>query len=141
MSESSIPQDVQVLLRDHINTYERLEVLLLLAQNREAEWTIETLSERAKMPVSACADAFAELQAALIVAPVDKRSAQGSIVYVPATEALEQTVKRLAACYSEHPLEILKFLSASAMERVRNAALRRFADTFPPTAKEKKDDA
>jgi hypothetical protein len=40
------PRDVQILLRDHIESYEQLELLLLLRAERGLAWTEQALGER-----------------------------------------------------------------------------------------------
>jgi hypothetical protein len=39
-------------------------------------------------------------------------------------------VDRLAIVYGEHRLEVMRLLSAHALERIRNSAARAFADAF-----------
>ena len=41
-----------------------------------------------------------------------------------------ETLARLVEVYEEQPIEIIKLMSANAIERVRTAALRAFADAF-----------
>jgi len=62
-----------------------------------------------------------------------KSRAQGAEkqhAYVCQSEAVEATIDRLAAAYRENPIPIIKLMSANAIERLRTAALRTFADAF-----------
>jgi hypothetical protein len=50
--------------------------------------------------------------------------------YAPATVALDAGVSALARAYADQRLEIMKLISANAIERLRTAAIRAFSDSF-----------
>jgi hypothetical protein len=129
MGPSELPEDVQRLLREQIESYEQLELLLLLRRERDGPWTEEILTARLGISTSLVLSALAELQAAGFV----EERAHGSAkryAYRVQSDNVEATVARLEQTYREYPIQVVKLMSANAIERVRTAALRTFADAF-----------
>jgi DNA-binding IscR family transcriptional regulator len=124
-----IPEEVQAFLRDHIESYEQLEILLLLWRERVAVWTVEHISARLRIPAPLAAAALASLSASRLVESRDDQPEPG-LAYAPATATLDEIVNRLAGAYANKPIEIIKLMSANAIQRVRTAALQAFADAF-----------
>ena len=129
MSCAEIPDDVQALLRDHIESYEQLEVLLLLRREVGKTWAAERISERLGISPALAADALAALGTSrLVVAHEDEPETR--YAYAPEKASLVETVNRLASDYASARIEIIKLMSANAINRVRTGALRAFADAF-----------
>lgn len=128
MSCAEIPDDVQALLRDHIESYEQLEILLLLRREVGKTWAAERIGERLGISASLAADALAALRSSRLVAAQDEPETR--YAYAPEKAALEETVSRLASDYASARIEIIKLMSANAINRVRTGALRAFADAF-----------
>jgi DNA-binding transcriptional ArsR family regulator len=127
--QSELPPDVQILLRDHIESYEQLELLLLIRAEGETLWTEETLGGRLSMASSLVRAALDGLEAAgLVKAQVDSGTKRYS--YLCQNDTVEGSISRLATTYREHPISIIKLMSANSIERLRTAALRTFADAF-----------
>lgn len=120
---------VQRLLRDHIESYEQLELLLLLRAEPDHPWTVDALSARLRIPASLVLLALDALQTAGFV-NARPFGAEKQYACVAQTDYVEATLARLVQAYREHPIPILKQMSANAIERVRTAALRTFADAF-----------
>ncbi|HEV7136079.1 MAG TPA: hypothetical protein VGN43_05555 [Steroidobacteraceae bacterium] len=141
MSDSSdLPEDVRRLLHEHIESYEQLEVLLLLRRERYEAWTPDTLAVRLRLGEALVAGALATLKSAgLISADADSDSAGRSprYVYRPASSGLDATVGILDREYAERPISVIKLMSANSIERVRTAALHTFADAFVLNKKDK----
>jgi len=137
LAPDELPEDVQRLLRDHIESYEQFELLLLLRTETDHPWTAEALSTRLRIPTSLASLALSELQTAGFV---ESRAcgAEKQFTFVAQSSRVEETLSRLVQAYREHPIPILKQMSANAIERVRTAALRTFADAFV-LRKDKKD--
>jgi hypothetical protein len=132
-----LSQDVLALLRNSIEAYEELEVLLLLHRSRERGWTVAELSERLRLSEDLISAAVARLAAASLagVAPGGPEgsgplTARKSYQYRAATPALDATIGELAAAYSDNPVTVIRAMSAHSIQRVRTAALRAFADAF-----------
>jgi predicted transcriptional regulator len=137
LAADDLPEDVRKLLREHIESYEQLELLLLLRTELDHRWTVDALSARFRIPASLASLALDELQRAGFV-QARAPGAEKQYVYVAQRDPVEATLNRLAQAYREHPIPILKQMSANAIERVRTAALRTFADAFL-LRKDKKD--
>jgi predicted transcriptional regulator len=126
---SELTPDVQMLLHAHIESYEQLEMLLLMRGNTATPWTQDALSERLHMALSLVQAALEGLKSAgFVEGRVDGGAKHYS--YLGQSEGMEATLSRLAAAYRENPIPIVKVMSANSLERLRTAALRTFADAF-----------
>jgi len=124
-----LPEDVHGLLREHIETYEQLEVLLLLRRERHEKWTAAALAARLQVRAELIATALAGLERAGLVVVGGEASAP-HFTYRPATAGLDAAADRLDREYRERPIRIIQLMSANAIERVRTSALQTFADAF-----------
>lgn len=129
MQASEPPPDVQILLRDHIESYEQLELLLLMRADRATTWTEEALSARLHLASSLVGAALERLKAAGFLEE-HRHGSERRYAYLGQSDTLEATINRLAAAYREYPIPIIKLMSANAIERLRTSALRTFADAF-----------
>jgi DNA-binding IscR family transcriptional regulator len=129
MSCAEIPDDVQALLHDHIESYEQLEILLLLRREIGEPWTAERISERLGISAALAADALGSLRSSRLVKALQGQP-ETRYAYAPVRVALHETVNRLESDYASRPIEIIKLMSANAVERVRTGALRMFAEAF-----------
>jgi hypothetical protein len=119
MSCAEIPDDVQALLRDHIESYEQLEILLLLRREVGKTWAAEQISERLGISAALAADALAALRSSRLVAAQDEPETR--YAYAPGKAALEETVNRLASDYATSArIEIIKLMSANAHQPREN---------------------
>ena len=123
-----VGNDVRALLRDHIDSFECLEVLLLL-RREGAAWTAEELSARLNIRAPLLADALASLARARLVNTEDRGS---TALYTYAREHLIQdaVVGSLDCAYRDEPTEIMRLMSMNAIERLRTSTIRAFADAF-----------
>lgn len=58
------------------------------------------------------------------------QGSEKSYAYITQSDSLEATIARVADAYRDDPIPIIKLMSANAIERLRKAALRTFADAF-----------
>jgi DNA-binding MarR family transcriptional regulator len=125
-----VPDDVRALLRERIESYEELEVLLALERDRSAERTAEELSAAQRIAPALAEAAVRALESRGLLAG-RRGSAHGSCYrYSPATPALDAAVRGLVRVYAEQPISIIKIMSENAIQRVRTGAVRAFADAF-----------
>lgn len=131
-----LPEDVRALLHEHIETYEQLEVLLLLRRERYEDWTIAALAARLHVREELIGSAVERLESGGWVATV---SGVGAVRYAyrPGSSGLDAAAGRLEREYAEQPIRIIQLMSANAIERVRTAALHTFADAFVLNNKDK----
>jgi len=135
--ECDLPEDARALLRAGVDTYERLAILNLLEREAPRPWTVRELSDHLRLGTELVEDALSALQTrGLVGMPAP---ATGSI-YSPTDPAARTAAERLLQVYRDQPHRIIQLLSSYAIERVRTAALRTFADAFVISRKKGKDD-
>lgn len=131
MPERSIPSDVLALLHERLAGLDELEALLLLRAEPSRLWFASEVAERLGLPVASSEAALASLcQVSLLAAEGGRGGAEARYGYRPATPELEQVVASLAEIYGDRRLEVMRILSNSALDRIRTAAARTFADAF-----------
>ena len=130
-----LPEDVRALLHEHIESYEQLEVLLLLRRERYEQWTGEALAARLRVRAELIDTALAGLEASGLVELAG--AAPARFAYRPASSGLDAAVGRLEREYAERPILVIQLMSTNAIERLRTAALHTFADAFVLKKKDK----
>jgi DNA-binding MarR family transcriptional regulator len=116
-------------LREYIESYEQLEVLLALYAEPSRALTAKSLGVRLRMPTSTVSEALAVLCNRNLVER-QKPDEGAECFQLRPQPIVNQTLARLAALYSSHAVEIIRLMSAHSIERIRTAALRSFADAF-----------
>jgi hypothetical protein len=124
-----LPEDVRALLHEHIESYEQLEVLLLLRRERYEQWTVAGLVARLHTRAELIASALEGLKTSGLVAATGAAS-EPHFAYRPASSGIDAAAGRLEREYAERPIRIIQLMSANAIDRVRTAALHTFADAF-----------
>lgn len=129
MYGNPVPVDLKSLLHDRIETYEQLEILRLLHRNRVEKWTAHRIAEQLNLTATLVSSALDGLRANALV---EARTVPNycALAYALAPAPLGETLGRLVELYEQQPIEIIKLMSTNAIERVRTAALRAFADAF-----------
>jgi hypothetical protein len=117
------------LLQSGVESYEQLLILLHTHGSHPREWSAEDLSTHLNMSPAIIQHALQRLEAGHLLG---RRSMHGAdrYAYSPSNAALEQAVADLARVYGQNPLLIIRVMSNNAIQRVRTAALRTFADAF-----------
>jgi hypothetical protein len=116
------------LLFEQIASYEELEALLLLHKDAACTWTVDEVAERLRIDAARAATALAALRAQRLL----EQHSGPAVRYRYSTPdaGLADAVDRLARLYDEQRLEIIRQMSANAIERLRSSAARTFADAF-----------
>jgi hypothetical protein len=126
-----IPDEVLALLQERLAGLDELEVLLFVRRDATQRWTASAIAKQLGRPESSTESALESLQgASLAVADGGGGGAEREFSYGPATTDLEAAVTLLADLYRERPLDVMRILSNSALDRIRSAAARTFADAF-----------
>ncbi len=128
MNDTSIPDDVRELLREHVWSHEHVELLLLLRSDPTREWTNEEMCANLRLPLILVPMALEHLTAHRLVEVTSKDPPRHR--YSANPPHLDAAVGRLGEFYRDQPNAILVCLGANAIERVRTAAMRMFADSF-----------
>lgn len=123
--QSTLPADVCELLKDRLDGFEQLRTLLHLRQGRDRLWSVDEIVAAIRLDVVAVNDALAHLAEAGFVQTEAKR-----FRYAPSNVELEATLERLQRAYDEDLAELLRVMSANALERLRTTGMRMFAEAF-----------
>jgi DNA-binding MarR family transcriptional regulator len=127
--ETDVPDDVRILLRTRVETYEQIEVLRVLHSDPQREWNSEELGEQLHLAPQFVEVALEALHSGGFLRR-SAREAGGRSRYAPANEELKASAERLLHEYRERPLRVIQLISTYAIERVRTSAIRAFADAF-----------
>ena len=103
-----------------IDRLETLDLLLLLQSTSKRTWTIKQLSDEMRSSALATESALATLLAQGLVAKEDETSH-----FRPITPELEETTRRLAACYRERRTAVIAVIFSRPSDAVRS-----FAEAF-----------
>lgn len=123
-----ISEEVRVFLRDYIDSYEDLEVLLLL-RREHTRWSSEALCTRLNTTATLIERTLATLvRGRLVIASNPPPPA--SYAYADDDAARDATICALERAYREEPIQIIQLMSTNAIERLRTGAMRAFADAF-----------
>jgi hypothetical protein len=129
--DSYIPPDVLTLIHERLAGLDELEVLLLVRGGAVHGVSATEVADRLGLPVSSSEAALVSLcSASLLVHDGGGGGAERRYAYRPGTPELDGAVSSLAAIYGERRLEVMRILSNSALDRIRSAAARTFADAF-----------
>ncbi|HEU4624276.1 MAG TPA: hypothetical protein VFS52_05910 [Steroidobacteraceae bacterium] len=128
MTNEQLPESVLALLRDHVTSFEQLEVLLLLQAHPHDHWTAATAGERTRMPVDLVESALAGLAGGGLVEQV--RENPPAYCFAPRDNRSRQAAADLAVAYRDRHALVMSTLSMNAIERIRSGTLRAFSDAF-----------
>jgi len=123
-----VDEAVRAFLRDYIDSFESLEVLLLLHRER-TDWTADELCRRFKIRARVIDDALASLIRAGLVNTAEQ-DVLTSYRYADEDVVRGALITSLECTYRDEPIKIMQLMSANAIERLRNGAIRAFADAF-----------
>ncbi|MBX5459584.1 MAG: hypothetical protein IRZ28_00700 [Steroidobacteraceae bacterium] len=129
MSPEDLPRGVRELLRDHVTSFERLEVLLLFHRQPLQDWSIDSVSQQARLSPELAAASLEGLAASQLIRQVAS-SPERVYRFAPASAALAQAVDALSVAYEERRAAVMSFMSTTAIERLRSQTMRAFADSF-----------
>jgi hypothetical protein len=120
---ASLPQRVQRFLMTHIDSIEKLEVLLLLRNRAEREWTASEVALELRITEASAAARLAELASVGLF--ISNRGTPAAYRYSPASSEDVRSISELATTYSERRVSVITFIFSKPQERVRG-----FADAF-----------
>ncbi|MDZ4695912.1 MAG: hypothetical protein SGI86_12255 [Deltaproteobacteria bacterium] len=121
-----IPAEVREFLKGNIESYEQLEILLLLRGHSDQRWTPESVGEKLKLPNPAAAEALDQLgRRNLLDVGVGL-----SFRYAPGNPNVAALVEGFVQAYDANRLGIMNLMNTNAIDRVRTGAMHLFADAF-----------
>jgi predicted transcriptional regulator len=122
-----VGEAVRVFLHDYIDSFESLEVLLLLRRERTG-CTAEELCRRLKTRAPLIDDALASLVRTHLVNT--EQTTLTLYTYADEDSARDAIVESLESIYRDEPIQIMRLMSTNAIERLRTSTIRAFADAF-----------
>jgi hypothetical protein len=122
-----VGEAIRAFLRDYIDSFESLEILLLLRRERTA-CTAEELCRRLKTRAPMIDDALASLVRARLINT--DQNVLTLYKYADEDSARDAIVASLESVYRDEPIQIMQLMSTNAIERLRTSTIRAFADAF-----------
>lgn len=126
---SDISSEVKGFLRGWVASYEQLQTLLLLRQQRNDSFSLASVAEALHVSEIIAAEALDHIRSVSLVEVV-AGSDPPLFKYAPGSTHLSDLVDQLADAWENNQLRVMNQMSANAIERVRTGALRTFADAF-----------
>lgn len=118
-----IPEKVRLFIRDYIQSVEQLEILLLLYQHPDKEWTPNAVSKEIRSTPISTAKRLSDLKAARLV---DEKSGSEKVyTYRPATAELSKQIAELADTYATMRVTVIDLIFSKPVDKIRT-----FADAF-----------
>ncbi|WP_224248638.1 hypothetical protein [Hyalangium gracile] len=130
MSDAVIPARVQRFIATHIDSIEKLEVLLLLRARAERDWSARDVSQELRITEMSATARLEDLTARRLLV---KDGSPPIYRYGPASSEDAQDVGDLQATYSTRRVSVISFIFSKPLDKVRG-----FADAF--RLKRDKDD-
>jgi hypothetical protein len=131
---SRITPQLRRLLESPLDTFEKLEVCMMLWTATAHTQSPRELSARIQLPVDLVERALEELVAAKFV------ELAGGLARLTVPAHLVDDVQALVELYATDRILIVRTLSELAVNRVRSMAARAFADAFQLRKKSEDDD-
>jgi hypothetical protein len=127
--DNDLPEEVQRFLREHVESFEQLEIVLLLRGRADEAFDSNAISAELRLPEVIVEEALDTLSQRALV-----RRAPGVAgplySYSPETPSLAALVSALAQLNVERRLDVMRSMTANSIERLRAKALSTFADAF-----------
>ncbi|ADO75326.1 hypothetical protein [Stigmatella aurantiaca] len=123
MSDAAIPPRVQRFIATHIDSIEKLEILLLLRAHTSREWTAKAVSLELRITEASAVARLKDLSARRLL--MEFETSPPTYRYHPATVEDAQDIAELQATYSLRRVSVISFIFSKPLDRVRG-----FADAF-----------
>jgi hypothetical protein len=120
---SGLPEDVKQFLQEHISSVAQLEVLLMLRNHGDRQWTPGEVSKALYTTPEMVAEQLADLCKRGLLEVAD--GSEPHYRYAPADPELDSQVGTLDTAYKERRVAVITFIYSQPVEKVRT-----FADAF-----------
>ena len=128
MTTDPVPQAVQELLRQHVTSFEHLEILMLLHAHLHEDWSIDAVSERTRISAEMVDQVLQGLESSDLVRRATRN--RSLFRFGPRLPESMDAMEALARLYREQRAVVMSTISIQAIERIRSASIRAFADSF-----------
>jgi len=119
MSEG-ITEEVRSFLLQHVDSVEKLEVLLLVRSQPDRDWTADQIAAELRTDPRSARLRLDDLRGSGLVA-----AGEAGARYLPRTPALARAVEATASAYRTHRVAVVTLIFSRPTERIRS-----FADAF-----------
>jgi len=134
MTRGGLPAEVLALCKEHVDSFEKLEILGTLGRHPAKEQPRLYLTEKLQLPPHLLKQNLQELQrSGLVVVTADDLVRLDNLDATPA-------LAELLRLYEDDRLAVMRALSTIAMERIRGMAARAFSNAFVMRKQRKDDD-
>ncbi|MCY1017275.1 hypothetical protein [Pyxidicoccus sp. MSG2] len=123
MSDAGLPPRVQRFITTHIDSLEKLEVLLLLRARADREWTASEVSLELRITESSATARLVDLAARGLL--VGNGANPPAWRFSPTDSEDVQAVTELAAVYGAKRVSVITFIFTRPLDKVRG-----FAEAF-----------
>jgi hypothetical protein len=123
-----LPDNVRNILRDHLTSFECLELLLLLYRRSGEPASLAALSRESGIGPDLALDALLSLESSQLVRR--SLSEPTTFRYAAATAELGDAVADLERVYRDQHAAVMSEMSLNAIGRIRSGTLRAFSDAF-----------
>lgn len=120
---------LRLFLRDRVASYEQLEALLLLAREPGRAHRAIEISTALEVRLETAQEELEELVGSNLVEAIPH---PGGFDYrfVARDDSVRELVRQLAVTYADRRLCVVTMMTANALQRVRDATMRRLAAAF-----------
>jgi hypothetical protein len=119
-----LSDEVKEFIAEYVHSVVRLEVLLLLTEDRDKVWTVETVDSKLNLSSHSAKAHLDELLSQGLLILVDG-AIEGRYRYNPSAHKLDKTVAQLANAYATQRVAVLTLIFAKPVDKVRL-----FTETF-----------
>lgn len=119
-----LPEEVKHFLEANIDSVDQLEILRILGEDRQKEWSAAKMASEVQTQPQAIGSHLTALHARGLIV-FETRDGDLFCRYGPATPELEDRVNQLLQVYRERPVTMIKLVYVRARE-----VLKTFADAF-----------
>jgi hypothetical protein len=123
-----ISDNAKALLRDHIESFEQLEILLLLRRRGADTVDSDAIAIELKLDFDTVTEVLGHLCRGHLAARVGGEARL--FRYSADRPGMDAAVSNIAQSYAENRLEVINLMNTNAIERVRTSAMRAFANSF-----------
>jgi len=123
---TELPVRLRDLLETRIDSFEKLELVLLLHRAPDRTRAVPELADQLQLRREVARRLSVELRGAGLV----EFTYRGQVQLLPSSPLDEESVEELIRLYRSDPIQIMRLLSDIALRRIRSLASQAFADAF-----------
>lgn len=123
MTEQGLSEEAKKFITEQINSLEQLEILLLLHERRDKEWTAQEVSHELRLSQSSVATRLADLQKQGLLAV--EEASDPLYRYDPQNPTIEATIDSLVQLYPNYRFTVINLIFSKPLDKIQT-----FADAF-----------